>query len=159
VNKNKNKYEQITITIEQTDRHLTITVSSHHNIPHFGSVNGSPPMEPGAKLAPLKRFPPPLPTTCAVTPLILAGRADRTLAVSEYMSLVTLVTLRIVPARLTFGLPTAPREFDTGEREVAVKAVSLPDRAASTAPVGDVQSDAMGDIGSGSMKGSAAKES
>jgi hypothetical protein len=40
-----------------------------------------------------------------------------------------------------------------------VKAVSLPDRAASTAPVGDVQSDAMGDIGSGSMKGSAAKES
>lgn len=75
------------------------------------------------------------------------------------MSLVTLVTLRIVPARLILGLPTKPCEFDTGEREVAVKPVSRPDRAARAAAVGDVWSEAMGLTGSGSMNGSAAKES
>lgn len=64
-------------------------------------------MDPGAKLAPLNLFAfPPLPTTCAVAPLNLSGRADRTLAVSEYISLVTLVTLRIVPARLMLGRGT-----------------------------------------------------
>ena len=136
-------------------QNLTTTTPSSH----FGSVNGSPPTDPGAKLAPLKRFALPLPTTCAVAPLILAGRAERTLAVSEYISLVTLVTLRIVPVRLTFDLPTAPRELDTGDREVAVKAVSLPVRAASAAPVGDEWSEAIGETGSGSMNGSAAKES
>lgn len=75
------------------------------------------------------------------------------------MSLVTLVTLRIVPARLILGLAAPLREFEIGERDVAVKAVSLPVRAASAAPVGEVWSEAMGDTGSGSMKGSVAKES
>lgn len=117
-------------------------------------------MEPGAKLPPLNLFAfPALPTTtCAVAPLNLSGRADRTLAVSEYMSLVTLVTLRIVPARLMFGLGT---ECWAGERDVAVNAVSLPDRAARAAPVGEVaevwSEVEMGETGS--MKGSVAKES
>lgn len=75
------------------------------------------------------------------------------------MSLVTLVTLRIVPARLMLGLPTWPWEFETGERDVAVKPVSRPERAARAAAVGEVWSEAMGETGSGSMKGSAAKES
>ena len=110
-------------------------------------------MDPGAKLAPLNLFAfPALPTTtCAVAPLNLSGRADRTLAVSEYMSLVTLVTLRIVPARLMFGLGT---ECWAGERDVAVNAVSLPDRAARAAVWSEVE---MGETGS--MKGSVAKES
>ena len=74
------------------------------------------------------------------------------------MSLVTLVTLRIVPARLMFGLGT---ECWAGERDVAVNAVSLPDRAARAAPVGEVaevwSEVEMGETGS--MKGSVAKES
>jgi hypothetical protein len=56
-------------------------------------------------------------------PLILAGLAECTLAVSEYMSLVTLAALRIVPARLTSGLAgTGPWPFrlELGERETAV---------------------------------------
>ena len=85
---------------------IIITTTDPHS--HFGSPNGSRTIDPGAKLPPLSLFAfPALPTTtCAVAPLNLSGRADRTLAVSEYMSLVTLVTLRIVPARLMFGRGT-----------------------------------------------------
>jgi hypothetical protein len=70
---------------------------------------------------------------------------------------VTLATLLIVPARLMVGLATPLR--DTGDMEVAVKAVSRPERAASAAPVGEVWSEVevMGETGS--MKGSVAKES
>jgi hypothetical protein len=89
---------------KQTDHLKPATLPSHS---HFGSPKGSLTIDPGAKLPPLNLFAlPPLATTCAVAPLNLSGRADRTLAVSEYMSLVTLVTLRIVPARLMFGLGT-----------------------------------------------------
>jgi hypothetical protein len=64
-----------------------------------------------------------------------------------------------VPARLILGLATPLR--DTGDSEAAVKAVSRPERAARAAPVGEVWSEAMGEteLGSGSMKGSVAKES
>jgi hypothetical protein len=126
----------------------------------LGSPKGSLTIDPGAKLPPLNlfAFPPPLATTCAVAPLNLSGRAERTLAVSEYISLVTLVTLRIVPERLILGLGT---EFWAGERDVAVKAVSLPDKAARAAPVGEVaevwSEVEMGETGS--MKGSEGKES
>lgn len=62
--------------------------------------------------------------------------------------------LRIVPVLLISGLGTA---LLSGESEVAVKAVSRPERAASAAPVGEVWSEFVGDTGS--MKGSAVKES
>jgi hypothetical protein len=89
--------------------------------------------------------------------------AECTLAVSEYMSLVTLAAaLLIVPARLMSGL-LGPFRLE-GEREVAVKPVSRPERAARAALVwvvveGDVEGDARGETGSGSMKGSVGKES
>jgi hypothetical protein len=66
-----------------------------------------------------------------------------------------------VPARLILGLvtPFPLRELETGERDVAVKAVSRPERAARAAFVGDEWSEVevMGETGS--MKGSVAKES
>jgi hypothetical protein len=49
--------------------------------------------------------------------------AECTLAVSEYISLVTLAALRIVPARLMVGLAGTgplPLRLEVGERETAV---------------------------------------
>jgi hypothetical protein len=99
-------------------------------------------------------------------PLILAGLAECTLAVSEYISLVTLAELLIVPARLMSGLPgTGPLRLEGGERVTAVKEVSRPERAARAARAPfvwgfvDVGVGVTGETGSGSMKGSAGKES
>lgn len=59
-----------------------------------------------------------------------------------------------VPDLLIFGRATPA----WGEREVAVKAVSRPVRAARAAPVGDVWSELEGETGeTGSMKGSLVK--
>jgi hypothetical protein len=109
--------------------------------PHLGSLNGSPPCRsptthPGAYSLPvLIRCPSsplpskpshPAPTPATTTfgaPLILAGLAECTLAVSEYISLVTLAALRIVPARLMLGLAgigPLPLRLELGERETAV---------------------------------------
>lgn len=52
-----------------------------------------------------------------------------------------------------------PRLLLSGDRDVAVKAVSRPERAARAAPVGEVWSEFVGVVGeTGSMKGSVAKE-
>jgi len=71
-----------------------------------------------------------------------------------------------VPARLISGLVgLGPLRLEGGEREVAVKAVSRPVRAARAALVcdigfvGDAEVGVRGETGSGSMKGSAGKES
>ena len=88
------------------------------------------------------------------------------------MSLVTLAALRIVPARLRSGLAgtwPGPLRLELGERERAVWEVSQPERAARAAFVwgfvveGEVdvegEGGVKGETGSGSMKGSAGKES
>jgi hypothetical protein len=79
--------------------------------------------------------------------------------VSEYISLVTLAVLTIVPARLMLGLGIP----EAGEREYAVKEVSLPRpvRVARADAVGRVcweVGEEMGETGSGSMKGSVGKK-
>jgi hypothetical protein len=102
-NRNINKMR----TARGEDHTIVIIKTTTPHTP-LGSPKGSLTIDPGAKLPPLNlfAFPLPLATTCAVAPLNLSGRAERTLAVSEYISLVTLVTLRIVPERLILGLGT-----------------------------------------------------